>query len=93
MLGKFPRVDNQQAVYMGEEQKDGYRLEKYELMVSSTGHTKDDFTSVWVLIPESPRESPCPTMIVHHQHAGRFEKGKEEPAGVMETLNRRSRWS
>ena len=22
-------------------------------------------------------------MIVHHQHAGRFEKGKEEPAGVM----------
>ncbi len=81
--GKFPRVDNQQAVYMGEEQKDGYRLEKYELMVSSTGNTKDDFTSVWVLIPESPRESPCPTMIVHHQHAGRFEKGKEEPAGVM----------
>ena len=45
---------------MGEEQKDGYCLEKYELMVSSTGHTKDDFTSVWVLIPESPRESPCP---------------------------------
>jgi len=81
--GKFPSPENQVTVFLETEKKDGYRIEKYEIMGSSTGHPKDDFIPTWLLIPDCPRSTPCPCMIIHHQHAGKFEKGKEEPAGIM----------
>jgi dienelactone hydrolase len=80
--GKFPSTEHQESVFMGEEIKDGYKIEKYELMVSATGHTLDDFIPIWIFIPDKMRETPCPTMIIHHQHAGQFHLGKKEPAGI-----------
>ena len=36
----------------------------------------------YLLVPDSPRANPCPTVIVFHQHNGRFEFGKDEPCGI-----------
>lgn len=79
--GRFPKVDQINAVFLEDEPKDDYHIEKYELNVSATGHTLDDFVQVWILKPHTPRANPCPTMVIHHQHAGQYGKGKEEPAG------------
>jgi pimeloyl-ACP methyl ester carboxylesterase len=80
--GRMPDLDQIDSFYIEVEQKDGYKIEKYELKLSEMQYIVDDLTPVWLLIPDSPRSTPCPAMIVHHQHAGQFHLGKEEPAGI-----------
>jgi dienelactone hydrolase len=80
--GKFAQKDELDSILIEEEQKMGYRIEKYEVMVSSSGEPLWDFIPLWILVPEQLRSTPCPAVIVHHQHAGQFQLGKKEPAGI-----------
>jgi hypothetical protein len=80
--GRLPDHEIVDAVFIEEEQKEFYRIEKFDLKVSSSGYPLDDFVPVWILIPHDLKSKPCPTMIIHHQHAGQFHLGKEEPAGI-----------
>jgi dienelactone hydrolase len=62
---------------------DGYTLQKVRLKVEASGSPTWDSMPVYILIPDKPRSTPCPAVIVHHQHAGKFQKGGAEPAGLM----------
>jgi dienelactone hydrolase len=68
---------------ISEVHEKGYTRIKMQITVENTGNPQWDNMSFFILIPDEPRATPCPLMIVHHQHAGRFDKGKEEPAGLM----------
>lgn len=59
--------------------RDGYRLEKVTYQVEP-----GERVSAYVLIPDGvSADSPAPGIAVWHQHAGRFDLGKSEPAGVV----------
>jgi dienelactone hydrolase len=79
--GKMPNLDQVEALFIEEVVRDGYRIEKYEMRVSEMHYLPDDFLPVWLLIPDNPKTTPCPAMIIHHQHAGQYDLGAEEPAG------------
>jgi dienelactone hydrolase len=68
---------------LSEERADRYTRIKMEMTVERSGFTQWDRMPFFILIPDKPLSSPCPAMIIHHQHAGKFDKGKEEPAGLM----------
>jgi dienelactone hydrolase len=59
-------------------QKDGYRLERIHYLAEP--HER---IAAWLLIPDgvSP-QSPAPGICLWHQHAGQYDVGKDEPAGV-----------
>lgn len=66
-----PRVES-------TEQKEGYRLEyvRYEV-------EPGDVVAAYVLIPDGvSATSPAPAVAVWHQHAGQYDIGKLEPAGL-----------
>ena len=60
----------------------GYTRVKIQITVENSGTPQWDLMPFYLLIPDIPRASPCPTIIVHHQHNGRFEIGKLEPVGI-----------
>jgi dienelactone hydrolase len=53
-----------------------------QITVEHSGISQWDSMPFYLLIPDNPRASPCPAVIVHHQHNGRFEYGKVEPSGI-----------
>jgi dienelactone hydrolase len=59
-------------------QKNGYRLERINYLVEP-----NERIAAYLLIPDgvSP-SSPAPGICVWHQHAGQYDVGKDEPAGV-----------
>lgn len=60
------------------EQKDGYRLERLSYLVEP-----DERIAAWLLIPDGVSESStAPGICLWHQHAGQYDVGKDEPAGV-----------
>lgn len=76
--GPWPASGDLNSVVVTSEQKDGYRLElvTYE---SEPG----DRVPAYLLIPDRvTRQSPAPAICVWHQHAGQWQKGKSEPAGL-----------
>jgi dienelactone hydrolase len=60
----------------------GYTRYKMQITVENSGKPQWDLLPFYLLIPDSLRASPCPAVIVHHQHNGRFEFGKMEPCGL-----------
>jgi dienelactone hydrolase len=57
----------------------GYRIEKVSYQVEL-----GERVPAYVLIPDSATvNSPAPGVAVWHQHAGRFDLGKSEPAGLI----------
>ena len=58
---------------------DGYRLEKVTYQVEP-----DERVAAYILVPDGVTiANPAPGIAVWHQHAGRFEIGKSEPAGLV----------
>lgn len=60
------------------EQKAGYRLERVSYLVEP--HER---IAAWLLVPDGIDDrNKAPGICVWHQHAGQYDVGKEEPAGV-----------
>ena len=59
-------------------QKDGYRIESVHYDVEP-----DDAVPAFLLVPDGvSAQSPAPAVAVWHQHAGQYDLGKSEPAGL-----------
>jgi dienelactone hydrolase len=82
-FGKAPEKVPVNPVLVAESKQDGYTRYTWRMDVEASGIPKWDAMSFFVLVPDKPRAMPAPTMVIHHQHAGKFDKGKEEPAGLM----------
>jgi len=61
---------------------EGYTRFKMQITVEDSGTPQWDLMPFYLLIPDVLRADPCPAMIVHHQHNGRFEIGATEPCGI-----------
>ena len=60
------------------EQKEGYLLHRVSYLVEST-----ERIAAWLLVPDGVNEkNKAPGICLWHQHAGQYEVGKDEPAGV-----------
>ncbi|MEY2726351.1 MAG: hypothetical protein RLZZ458_2218 [Planctomycetota bacterium] len=60
------------------DQKDGYRRERITYLVEP-----GERIAAWLLIPnQATPANPAPGICVWHQHAGQYDVGKDEPAGV-----------
>jgi dienelactone hydrolase len=60
------------------EPKEGYRLERITYLVEP-----QERIAAYLLIPDgADAKHPAPGICVWHQHAGQYEVGKDEPAGV-----------
>jgi dienelactone hydrolase len=81
--GAFPSAVPLNAKTISIEQLNGYRRIKMEIDVEDSGRHAWDVMPFYMLIPDNPKEDPCPTMIVFHQHDGAYAKGKEEPVGLL----------
>ncbi|MBN2154051.1 MAG: dienelactone hydrolase family protein [Candidatus Lokiarchaeota archaeon] len=82
-LGAVPGKVPENPVLVAESRQDGYTRYTWHIDVEGSGIPQWDKMPFFVLVPERPLARPAPVMIVHHQHAGKFDKGKEEPAGLM----------
>jgi dienelactone hydrolase len=60
----------------------GYTRYKMQIDVENSGIPQWDVEPFYLLIPDKPRVNPCPVVIVFHQHNGRYQYGKDEPAGI-----------
>lgn len=76
--GDWPASSDLKARVEKVEPKDGYRLET----VSYEVEPGERVTS-FLLVPENATQSrPAPGICVWHQHAGQYDNGKYEPAGL-----------
>jgi dienelactone hydrolase len=83
LWGKVPLKPDSLAVEMVSlEKTPSYVIEKVKIAVESSGRPALDIMPLYILLPNKPRSEPCPTVIVHHQHAGAFDLGGAEPAGI-----------
>ena len=65
------------------QSKDGYSLQPVSIGAVGDPVEPDDWVHAYVLIPDHIRESnPAPAIAVWHQHAGQYQNGKAEPAGL-----------
>jgi dienelactone hydrolase len=64
------------------EKKPSYVIEKVKITVENSGRPACDIMPLYILLPDKPKSEPCPAVIVHHQHAGAFDLGGAEPAGI-----------
>jgi dienelactone hydrolase len=77
--GVWPEPPDLEPEVVDSIPRDGYRLEKVTYQVEP-----GERVSAYVLIPDGvspPRRTPG--IAIWHQHAGRFDLGKSEPAGVV----------
>ncbi len=81
--GKVPDRVPANPVLDGHVKESNYTRYTWHVDVELSGTPQWDRMSFFVLVPDKPLAMPAPVMIIHHQHAGRFDKGKEEPAGLM----------
>jgi dienelactone hydrolase len=76
--GPWPDPGDLRAGVESSLQKDGYRLEAVRYDAEP-----GDRIPAWLLIPDGvSAQSPAPAVCVWHQHAGNWQKGKSEPAGL-----------
>jgi dienelactone hydrolase len=60
------------------EQKDGHRIHRVSYLVEPR-----ERIAAWLLVPDGVSEhSRAPGICLWHQHAGQYDVGKDEPAGV-----------
>lgn len=81
--GDFPSLVPLNPVVLSTEVLKGYTRIKIQIDVENSGRSAWDHMSFYILIPENPIATPCPAIVVFHQHDGAFSKGKEEPVGLM----------
>nr|MDO8115201.1 prolyl oligopeptidase family serine peptidase [Candidatus Sigynarchaeota archaeon] len=81
--GKVPAKVPLNVVKVSEKREADFTRHTFHMDVENTGIPQWDRMSFFVLVPDKPIAKPAPVMIIHHQHAGKFDKGKEEPAGLM----------
>lgn len=83
LWGKVPlRPESFSAELVSVEKKSSYVIEKVKIAVESSGLPAYDIMPLYILLPNKPKSEPCPAVIVHHQHAGAFDLGGDEPAGI-----------
>ena len=77
-LGQFPsRVPLAMRIEQVNEEED-YNRTLLSYMVES-----DERITAWLLSPKSPApEEGWPGILAIHQHAGQYDQGKSEPAGL-----------
>ena len=76
--GPWPEPSALRAERTERRRGDGYHLERLRYEAEP-----GDWVSAWLLIPESATPSaPAAAVAVWHQHAGVYEIGKSEPAGL-----------
>jgi dienelactone hydrolase len=80
--GDKPQVVSLTPQLLDEVHLQGYTRYKMQITVENSGISQWDLMPFYLLTPDNPRASPCPTIIVFHQHNGRFEYGKMEPCGI-----------
>ncbi len=84
LWGKVPlRPESFSAELVSVEKKSSYVIEKVKIAVENSGRLAHDLMPLYILLPNKPKVKPCPVVIVHHQHAGAFNLGGAEPAGIM----------
>ena len=83
LWGKVPLIPESFSVELVSiERKPSYVIEKVRITVESSGRPAYDIMPLYILFPIKPKSEPCPAVIVHHQHAGAFDLGGDEPAGI-----------
>lgn len=80
--GDKPEVVPLNPQTIEETHLQGYTRIKMQITVENSGIPQWDSMPFYLLIPDTPRANPCPAVIVHHQHNGRFEFGKMEPCEI-----------
>jgi len=76
--GPWPHGGPLHAQTESSEEKDGYRLERVTYLVEP-----NERIAAWALIPNGATPARrAPGICVWHQHAGQYDVGKDEPAGV-----------
>ena len=76
--GAWPESVSLDAKVEKSEQKDGYQLLRVNYLVEPT-----ERIAAWLLIPDKVNEkNKAPAICLWHQHAGQYDVGKDEPAGV-----------
>jgi dienelactone hydrolase len=76
--GPWPDHGPLDARIESSEQLEGYRRERISYLVEPT-----ERIAAWLLIPDGvSASSRAPGICVWHQHAGQYDVGKDEPAGV-----------
>ena len=76
--GPWPEPCDLEPRILREEQKKGYRLQWIDYAVEV-----GDRVPAILLIPDGVNpSSPAPAIAVWHQHAGKWDLGKSEPAGL-----------
>lgn len=87
--GTWPDCGPLEARTESVEAKDGYRLERVSYFVEP--HER---IAAWLLMPDGASDrSKVPGICVWHQHAGQYDVGKDEPAGVRETQFGTMHWT
>jgi len=82
LWGDKPKLVPLNAIVLETTHLERYTRIKMQITVENSGIAQWDIMPFYLLIPDVPRANPCPTIIVHHQHNGRFEYGKMEPCGI-----------
>ena len=76
--GPWPEGAPLDAKVEKTEQKDGYQLIRVNYLVEPT-----ERIAAWLLIPDKvDAKNKAPGICLWHQHAGQYDVGKDEPAGV-----------
>ena len=76
--GPWPEGTPLDAKVEKTEQKDGYQLIRVNYLVEPT-----ERIAAWLLIPDKvDAKNKAPGICLWHQHAGQYDVGKDEPAGV-----------
>lgn len=76
--GEWPKPGPLDAQVEKIEQKDGYRLERINYRVEP-----EERIAAYLLVPDTATAGKkAPGICVWHQHAGQYDVGKDEPAGV-----------
>ena len=76
--GPWPEPCDLQPQVSETTRKDGYRIERLSFLAEL-----DDRVPALLLIPDGvDANSPAPGICIWHQHAGNYELGKSEPAGL-----------
>lgn len=77
--GEWPELCALEPMIEDTIVRDGYRIERVSYQVES-----GERISAYLLIPDSATvNKQAPGIAVWHQHAGRFDLGKSEPAGFI----------
>ena len=77
--GDWPEPPPLNSIVEDSIPRDGYRIDRVTYQVEP-----GERVSAYLLVPDGVTPAnPAPAIAVWHQHAGRFEIGKSEPAGLV----------